>query len=428
MADDEFPWVKEDATGILGSARPRDLAGLLKKKPGLWHDLYLGWLDHHHEGHADGFRFVRRGRSAVEDRTLWDQWAAALGYHFPAFVTDIGKLKQALDGRTGTSRRFAHLTGQAASAVQDVAGSRIVTGVAGDAGGLVAKAAGKVGAAAGPKGPLAGRLGVPAAPPAPPTPGTPAAAGTTAAPGTPAVPMAAKAPAAPATPATPGTPAARATRAASATPSAPAAQAPATATRATQAKQAASPVRKPPAAPVLPPGRAFAKSEDLKVYFTWLHETVRHLELLNLTGLVTALRDTADYAGQWRVALAGAFGADAVTQASDALAYYVALRNLAEPPHRTLATLVNELHSRSAHALYRRVRPTLEEVFTGLDGMYAYGDRALTHADGDWPEPAAYRAELAGMWPPPAEDAERAEADETAARDLFGQSFDDFPD
>lgn len=159
MSDAEFSWVKVDATSILGSARPNDVAGLLKKST-VWHQLYTGWLDQHHPDHTAGWRFVEQcgGRPRLQGRERYDEWVTALDGLFDSFYADVGALKQALDPKTGSSRRLAHLTGRVAAKAGEVAESKYAVRAAEAVGGrqlrnLAAGAANQVGTAIGPSGP-----------------------------------------------------------------------------------------------------------------------------------------------------------------------------------------------------------------------------------------------------------------------------------
>jgi hypothetical protein len=376
MREDEFAWVRVDATGILGSARPTDVAGLLRK-PELWHRLYRDWLAHFHPDHGAGFAFVEKGRPRLHGRDRYDEWVAALDAHFDAFHADVGDLKQALDPRSGTSRRLAHLTGRAADAVRDAAGSRVATGVADTVGGrglreLAVGAAGRVGTAVGPQGPQS-----------------------TAGPPPPAADVPSSRPAGPAPPRPP-----RRTR---------------------SATSAAA---------------AFAESSDLDVYLQWLVKLAADLSwyggLLGRTGehLTGLAPDVVAWRQELRDRVAAEDDDGRLHEAAYWLHQHVDLATLPEAPHRAVVLVVNELHERSAHALYRLAHPYFVELVASLTGLYHFGEAALRRA-----EPvigpadrqvAAHRAELVGIHLPHAVDAEPADADETAALELFERPLGDF--
>lgn len=92
----QFAWVAvDDASPILGDARPREISKLLKKDP-FWHQLYRGWLLQNAQAPEDiqAFDFLASGGTA--DKAYTKSWMTQLDSYFDGFVTDVGTLKDAL--------------------------------------------------------------------------------------------------------------------------------------------------------------------------------------------------------------------------------------------------------------------------------------------------------------------------------------------
>jgi hypothetical protein len=345
----DFEWVKvDDASGILGSARPENMAGLLKK-PRVWHELYAGWLATYHANLTVGWEFVERtgGRPRVHGRADYDGWIAALDRDFPAFYNAVGRLKKELDPRTGTSRKLAHLTGQVAGAAREAAQSRYVTTAAAAVGAegvrrVVAGAAGQVGKAVGVTGPQS--------------------------------------------------------------------------------------VRDAPAAPAT----QWAASTDLDNYLAWLAHVHSELQLYGgvLADYAARLGAVTHKVDTRRRELRAAGDAAAVRLAAYWLGYSVDLWDLAVPPHHSVIAMVNDLHERHANALYLQLHPLLGALLDSIGNMYDCGLAFLAAGDGlidtGQFQLTTLRAELPGLLPDPKWDAEPTDADETAAREVFGKSYADF--
>ncbi len=345
--DDDFAWVQVDASGILGSARPKDVTGLLKK-PALWHELYAGWLAVHHPAYSGGWDYLAHagGRPRLHGRKEYDQWVAVLDADFVAFLAAIGRLKAALDSRKGTSRRLAHLTGRAAGAAREAARSTHVTRAAAAVGaqGLQKAATG----AANQVGKLVGVSG-PQSAPAPD-----------------------------------------------------------------------------------PPARRFAGSPDLDNYLAWLAHLRQEMDLYG--GVLAEYAARLDVVAQNVVVRRGELRASVDVAAARTAAYWLGysidLWDLPVPPHHRVVAVVNDLHERGAHALYLQLHPLLGPLVESIETLYDCGLAALGAAGGlidtGQFQLATLRAELPGLLPDPRWDARPAEADETAAREVFGRSYSDF--
>lgn len=341
--DDDFAWVTvDDASGILGSARPKDVAGLLKKSS-LWHQLYSGWLATYHPNLSAGWDYLSRvgGRPKLQGRKEYDAWVAALDHDFDAFYAAVGRVKEALDSRTGTSRRLAHLTGRVAGAARDAAQSSYVTAAASAVGaqGLRKAAAGaadRVGKAVGVSGPQSAE-----------------------APDMPAV--------------------------------------------------------------------LWACSAEVDSYVAWLDHVCASFESIG--------GPFAEDAGPIRevVRTIAARRAELRESGTAAAAYWLGysidLWELPMPPNVTVLTVFNELHDREAYALYLRLHPALSQVIDSIGSLYEAGVAALAAGDGVV-DASQFRlgAMRDGMFtlPDPRWDAEPTDADETAAREMFGRPFSDF--
>lgn len=157
--EDEFEWVTFEADSILGDARPKKVEELLKKKDPTWQYLYRNWLMYYHADQVDAFNYVLSsgGRPRLQGRQAYDRSVEQLQGDFSEFYETIGRLKQALDPRTGAARRLGRAASKAAGAVEEAAHSRIAREIVGSTGAqVVGKAAQRVGAAAGPSGPQSG--------------------------------------------------------------------------------------------------------------------------------------------------------------------------------------------------------------------------------------------------------------------------------
>jgi hypothetical protein len=349
----DFDWVTVDATSILGSSRPKNVEGLLKKSE-VWHQLYQDWLDRHHTDHVVGFQFIERsgGRPRLQGRELYDQWMAALNATFDTFYGDVGDLKQLLDSRTGAGRRLAHLAAKSAGAVKQAAESAAVTKVASVVGAqpvqkLAASAAGAAQSAVGPGGPQS------------------------------APDMA------------------------------------------------------------FDPAQLLVDSADLDGYLQWVEQLSRDFGWYGgRFGEVGARLGTlGETVSAWRVELGRLVNEgqppQSVRRAATDLAFHVCMAGPETQPHRVVAEVVNDLHQRSAAALYQLAHPWFVALMQSLDTMYYYGEQALVHADVVIGRPvanrmAALRTDVVAMALPDPVDAERTDVDEVAARELFERSFDDF--
>jgi hypothetical protein len=256
-------------------------------------------------------------------------------------------LKEALDSRTGTARRLAHLTGQVGGAARDAAQSKYVTRAATAVGAqglqnVAAGAANKVGKLVGVSGP-----------------------------------QSADAPAMPAV--------------------------------------------------------LWADAAEVDTYVAWLAHVRGAMESYGGT--------LAEYAGRLagvmrkiemrRAALRACDTQEAVRLAAYWLGYHIDLWDLPVPPHRSVLTVVNDLHSREAHALYLLVHPLFGELVESIGSLYDAGIGALA-AGGSLVDAGQFqlgtlRDQVYGVLPDPRWGAEPTDADETAARDLFGRSFADIP-
>ena len=351
--ENDFDWVTVDATSILGTARPKDVEGLLKK-PEVWHRLYQDWLDRHHSDHVAGFQFIEQtgGRPRLQGRQLYDQWMAALNATFDTFYGDVGDLKQLLDSRTGAGRRLAHLAGRTAGAVKEAAQSSAATKVASAVGAqplqkLAARAAGAAQSAVGPSGP-----------------------------------------------------------------------------------QSVAEV-------AVDPAQLLVDSADLDVYLQWAEQLSRDFGWYGGRFGEVAIRLVAhgETVSAWRVELGRLVNEgqppQSVRKAATDLAFHICMAGPEMTPHRVVAEAVNLLHERSALALYQLAHPWFAALMQSLDTMYYYGEQALVYADDVVGRPVvprmtALRVELGGMSLPDPVGAEVTEADESAARELFERSVDDF--
>lgn len=202
--------------------------------------------------------------------------------------------------------------------------------------------------------------------------------------------------------------------------------------------QSAPVERELPADPASRYAHRLIACDEIRSYGQWLSKL--HNELSWYGGALGEygawLPSLASDLGAWRRETRGRIDAGAdiqeVREAVYWVAYYVDLRLATEAPHHVLARMVAELHEREAVALYARLHPYFEDLRTSIDSLYYNGGEALIFADTAYGESVGehqlplYRAELPGLLPAPEPVGEPTEADETAARELFGRPFEDF--